>query len=236
MDSFLFIVLPYLAVLIFVVGMVYKIRRWAKTPMPGAITLFPAPEPGAGLFWGVIKESFLFPGLFRGDKPFWSMAWLFHASLALIIIGHLRVFTGLIDSMLMSWGMTAEGINRMSAVSGGAAGIIIMATVILLILRRLSIKRVREISQPSDYIALILILAILITGNLMRFGAHFDLTQTHLFFSGLLAFSTTGLAVPQNNMFQIHFLLVQLLVMYIPFSKILHFGGIFFAQAVIQKS
>ncbi|MCP4567084.1 MAG: hypothetical protein GY841_05850 [FCB group bacterium] len=236
MERFLFVILPYLVLAVFIIGMAYRIRKWVKTPQPGAVTLFPAPKPGSGLFWNVLKESFLFPDLFRGDKFFWSISWLFHASLALIIIGHLRVVAGVFDRMFISMGMSAEGITRMSAVSGGAAGIIIMVAVAFLILRRLSLKRVREISLPADYIALILILAILITGNFMRFGEHFDLAQTRVFFYHLATFSTAGVIVPPNSMFQIHFLLVQLLIVYIPFSKILHFGGIFFTQTIIQKS
>jgi nitrate reductase gamma subunit len=128
----------------------------------------------------------MFPGLFKGDKFFWAIAWFFHLTLGLIILGHLRVFTGLIDRILMSFGMSAESINSMSANVGGVAGLIIMAAAIMLIIRRLSSERVREISNPADYIALLLILAILLTGNLMRFGEHFELAQTRLYFSQLL--------------------------------------------------
>jgi nitrate reductase gamma subunit len=204
--------------------------------MPGAITLFPAPKPGSAMFWNVLKESFLFLGLFKGSKGFWAMAWFFHLALALIVVGHLRVFTGFFDGIFMSLGMTEQGISKMSATSGGAAGVIIMAAAILLILRRLSINRVREISNPADYMALLLVLAILLTGNAMRFGAHFELTQTHMYFSQLFAFSLAASAIPASGMFQVHFLLVQLMLIYIPFSKILHFGGIFFTQTLIQKS
>jgi nitrate reductase gamma subunit len=236
LDYLAFIVLPYLAGGVFVVGMIYRIRVWAKTPMPGAVTLFPSPQAGSGLFWGVIKETFLFPGLFKGNKAFWSMAWLFHASLALIIVGHIRVFTGLIDSMLMSFGMSSEAIGSMSAGAGGVAGLVIMITAILLVFRRLLTGRVREITNPADYLALLLILAILVTGNAMRFGQHFDLALTHNYFAQLLTFSWAGIAVPANSMFQVHFLMVLVLVIYIPFSKILHFGGIFFTQTIIKKA
>ena len=141
---------------IFIIGIINRIRIWAKSPMPGAITLFPAPKPGSATFWNILKESFLFPGLFRGGKGFWAMAWFFHLALALIVVGHLRVFTGFFDGIFMSLGMTEQGIAKMSATSGGAAGVIIMAAAILLILRRMSINRVREISNPADYLALLL--------------------------------------------------------------------------------
>src|SRR3972149_2426243 len=85
--------LPFLTVAVFVVGMAYRIYVWATTSQPGAITLFPAPQGKAATFFGVIRESFLFPGVFRGDRLLWFMAWFFHATLALIFVGHIRVFT-----------------------------------------------------------------------------------------------------------------------------------------------
>jgi len=226
-------VLPYLTVLIFVIGMAYRLYVWSKTPQPGALTLFPAPKPESGLFWGVLKESFLFPGLFKGDKLFWGFSWFFHASLALIAIGHLRVFTGLIDSILVSFGVN---VDLMSSAGGGVAGIVIMIAAILLISRRLTMKRVREISGFPDFFALLLITAIIVTGNWMRFGAHFDLAQTRVYFSALLTFSYSAAVAPASGMFVLHFLLAQFLIILIPFSKIMHFGGVFFTQAVIQKS
>jgi len=42
--------------------------------------------------------------------------------------------------------------------------------------------------------------------------------------------------IPQNGMFIFHLFLAQILIVFIPFSKILHFGGIFFTQALIRRS
>jgi nitrate reductase gamma subunit len=36
-------------------------------------------------------------------------------------------------------------------------------------------------------------------------------------------------------MFLLHALLAQILILYIPFSKILHFGGVFFTQALVHR-
>lgn len=232
MNGFVFIVLPYIAVVIFIVGMVYRISNWAKTPQPGKMTLFPAPPQG-GTFLSVVKESFLLPSLFKGDKMLWFISWVFHAALALIILGHLRVFTGIIDTILTGMGVN---VDSMSANSGGAAGIIIFATAVFLILRRITIRRVREITNLSDHFAILLILAVIITGNMMRFGEHFDLALTREYFSHLFTFSFAGLVIPESGVFKLHFLLVQILAIYIPFSKILHFGGIFFTQSLIHRS
>jgi [DsrC]-trisulfide reductase subunit M len=225
-------ILPYLTIAVFVIGMIYRLRIWTKTPQPGAVTLFPAPKVGKATFFSVIKESFLFPSLFKGDKLLWLFAWFFHLTLAFIFIGHVRVITD------FPWLWNALGINadKMSAISGGIAGIAITGFIILLFIRRIIVLRVREISNLSDFFALILIISILMTGNIMRFGEHFDLAITRAYFSNLVTFSVTAASMPSNGMFMLHFLLAQILIMFIPFSKILHFGGIFFTQTVIQKS
>ena len=133
------------------------------------------------------------------------------------------------------WAALGINADQMSSAFGGAAGIIILITAVFLLIRRLTTQRVKEISNFSDYFAILLVTAILLTGNAMRFGEHFELEQTRLYFSQLFTLSFAGMTFPQSGMFMLHFFLVQLLIMYIPFSKILHFGGVFFTQAAIQK-
>ena len=67
----------------------------------------------------------------------------------------------------------------------------------------------------------------------MRIISHFDLAQTREFFLGLLTFS--GANVPDNDWFIAHFFFAQLLIIYMPFSKILHFGGIFFSEPLLYR-
>ena len=232
MDYLVLGVLPYITLIVFVVGMGYRFYVWSKTPQPGAITLFPAPESGRATFVNVIRESFLFPSLFKGDRFLWLISWIFHLTLALIAVGHVRVFT----DFPRLWAALGINADTMSAVSGGIAGILITVCAVLLIGRRLAIVRVKEATNPSDYLALLLIVAILVTGNLMRFGAHFDLAITGEYFAALATLSVTSAAFPQSGMFMLHFLLAQLLIIFIPFSKILHLGGIFFTQTLIQKA
>jgi len=222
-------VLPYLAFLLFAAGMIFRFVSWARTKQPAKMTLFPS---GKSTAKGVLAETFLFPSLFKGDKALWSFAWVFHVTLALVVVGHIRVFTGLIDRMLLGMGVSQAGIDTMSSTLGGAAGVILLATAFLLLFRRISQRRVREISNVSDFFALLLITAIILTGDLMRFGAHFDLALTREWAGSLLTFSPV---IVSNAMFQIHALFALLLVAYLPYSKIMHFGGIFFTQALIKR-
>jgi len=207
-----------------------RIWVWVKSPQPGKMTLFPA---GDSTLRGVLAETLFFPSLFKGDRVLWSFSWLFHATLALVFLGHIRVFTGIIDSVLLALGMSQEGIDYMSNTSGGIAGIILLATGLLLFIRRLALPRVRQISGVPDFLATLLLIAIIVSGDWIRFSGHFDLEQTRIWALSLLRFSPV---IPESGMFLLHLMLAQLLIVYIPFSKILHFGGIFFTQALVKRS
>ena len=184
----------------------------------------------------MLKEALFFRSLFHGDRVLWLLAWGFHAVLALIVLGHLRVFTN-VDSLLRTLGMSEEAIHSMSSNAGGAAGLVILVTVVLLLIRRGTLQRVREVTGAADYLALLLIGAIIVTGNMMRFGAeHFDLALTRDYFAALVTFSNvTGMETLKNSTFLVHMGLAFVLIMIIPFSKILHFGGIFFTHQLIRK-
>lgn len=222
------VILPPLALMVLWGGLIYRFGIWWKLPIP-KMTLFPAPEPGSDTFLGILKATFFFPGLFKGDKTLWSGAIVFHGMLALILVGHVRVVT----DFPRLWAALHINADTMSAVTGGAAGIMIMLTLMFLIYRRLFTDRVREITQSGDWVVLVLILAIILTGNLMRFFGHFDLELTRAYFFSLATFQFSP--APLKGWFLLHFMLGQILFMYLPFSKLLHFGGIFFTQTALQR-
>jgi len=222
--------MPYVVVPVFIAGMSYRFWVWLKTPQPAKLTLFPA---GGSTFREVLAETLLFPSWFKGDRVLWAFAWFVHATLVLVFVGHIRVFSAAIDRILELAGMSPAGIDRMSSLSGGAAGILLLASGLLLLLRRITIPRVREITGVPDFLAPLLVVAIISTGDLLRFSEPFNLDQTREWAASLLGFSPI---IPANGMFLLHLALAQLLILFIPFSKILHFGGIFFTQALIKRS
>jgi nitrate reductase gamma subunit len=111
---------------------------------------------------------------------------------------------------------------------------VLIATVLLFLGRRMLVARVREISKAPDFLALLLLVAVITCGNLMRFGgAHFDLAQTRTWAASLLAFSPV---VPASSAFLLHLFLAEILLLYVAFSKLMHFGGFFFTFALIKGS
>ncbi len=232
------VVLPYVAVLVFLAGMAYRLYSWKKLASP-AMTLFPAPATERGNTLNTLQEALLFKSLFGGDRVLWLLAWVFHAVLALIVVGHLRVAAN-VDVLLEALGMSQSGIEAMSATAGGAAGVVILIAVALLLVRRMALRRVRQVTGPADYLALVLIGVIIATGNKMRFGGEtykdfLDLTRDY--FAALATFSPRAAAMEAltDNLFLVHLFLALVLLMLIPFSKILHLGGIFFTHQLIRK-
>jgi nitrate reductase gamma subunit len=108
------VVLPYIAFAVFIGGMIYRIRSWQKLPSP-AMTLFPAPATGKENLLNTIKEALLFKSLFSGDRVLWTMAWFFHVVLALVFLGHFRVFFNVDKLLCCSGGSSSLALARSPA-------------------------------------------------------------------------------------------------------------------------
>ena len=96
-----------------------------------------------------------------------------------------------------------------------------------LLLRRIVVDRVRYISAPSDYLMLLLIIAIGATGALMTFVTNADIVTLKDYLLGLMVFDIR--TMPTDPILVVHLSLVILLMAIFPISKLLHAPGIFFS-------
>ncbi len=224
-------IMPYITFIVFLWGIYFKIRQWNKAPQ-GKMTLYPASSTAGEKWKRIFKEILVFESLFKGNKVLWGGTWLFHATLALIIVGHSRVVTDF-PLIWKALGMGTEDVNTFSHIVGGFAGVVILVMGIYLLFRRMSVQRVKEISDWEDYFMIGLILAIVVTGDIMRFVTHFDLAQSREYFTALVTFGRA--AVPSDPAFLTHYFLGQLLVIYIPFSKFLHIPGVFYSKSILYQ-
>ncbi|MDP3123765.1 MAG: nitrate reductase, partial [Thiobacillus sp.] len=83
----------YIATLLLVVGLAYKIFDYSRTPAPLKIPTTPAPTTQTGVVYRMAKEVVLFESLFKANKWIWVFGWLFHFGLLLVLLRHLRYFT-----------------------------------------------------------------------------------------------------------------------------------------------
>ncbi len=93
-------------------------------------------------------------------------------------------------------------------------------------MRRIFSPQVRYISLFSDYLAILLIAGVAISGILMRIFFRTDVLQVKELALGVLTFHPSipqGVGLP----FYIHLFLVSILVAYFPYSKMMHAPGIF---------
>lgn len=214
--SVFYAALFYVATGVFVFGLAFKIRQYAKTPSPLKIAVTPAPITPSGVGWRLAREVVFFESLFRSSKWTWVFGWTFHAALLLVVLRHLRYFQEPVWTPVI-W-VQALGTYAGFALIFGLAG---------LWARRFLVDRVRYISTPSDHLMLALLIAIGLSGLGMRFVAHTDIIAVKMFMLGLMRLSVQPL--PSDPLLLLHLSLVAVLMIIFPISKLLHAPGLFFS-------
>lgn len=250
------VVIPYLALVIFVVGLIYRMLDWAKSPVPFRIPTTCGQEKSLpwvktnaidnpcstpAVIVRMFFEVFLFRSLFRNNridyradgpalsytssKWLWFHSLLFHYAFLVVLIWHLRFFMepvpGLVKGIEALDGFLEVGLPQLLI-----SGVLLLAMAGFLLQRRVQIPQVRYISMMSDYFPLLLIIAIAITGILMRYFLRVDVDSIKQLTMGLATFHPVIPADPISPLFYMHLFLVSFLFAYFPFSKLMHLGGI----------
>lgn len=219
MSTF-FAILFIVASLVFVVGLMLKIVQYAKTPAPLKIATTPAPTTKTGVVMRMFREVVFFESLFKGTKWTWILSWIFHMALFLVLVRHMRYFIDPNWFWVPGYFWTLiEFLQPFGKYAGFAMGFGLAG----LLVRRIFVDRVRYISAPSDYLWLLMLIMIGFSGLMMSFVAHTDIIAIKQFFT------FAGGELPADKPLFIHLLLVALLILLFPFSKLLHAPGIFFS-------
>ncbi|MEM4645616.1 MAG: sulfate reduction electron transfer complex DsrMKJOP subunit DsrM [Archaeoglobaceae archaeon] len=255
------IIIPYIAFAIFVIGVVYKLVYWAKSAVPLKIPTtsgqqkslkfikrtiydrFDSPYTKWETLVRMLLEIFVFRSLLKNTRYYmdrlsqkdarwlWLFAILFHYCLLLVLIRHTKFFLEPVPSFV-------EMLSELEAFKGVfipslyISGITIIAALLFLWFRRIFLSRERCISLPSDHFALLLLLSIVISGNVMRYFIKVDISMVKGLLLSLMSFNIPKAIEFANSiepMFYIHFALGSFFLAYFPFSKLMHAGGIFFS-------
>jgi nitrate reductase gamma subunit len=216
--SLFFIGLAYFAAFAFVAGLLWKLVGYMRTstPLPHALT--PAPTTEGGAVLRVLGEATLFQSLFKADKWLWAGAWIFHAALVSVLFRHLRYFTYPVPGIVLYMEPVAIFF-----------GCLFGATALFLFWRRLGLPRTLYVSNIPDYFALVLLGLIASTGLMVSYWLHVNIVDVKGFILGLMTFHPVE--VPRHPLFLLHLFFVLTLMIYFPFSKLLHAGGIFFSPS-----
>jgi len=236
-DSLRFVlgvIAPGVAFAVFLGGIIFRVVHWARSPVPFRIPTTTGQakslpwirnnelEAPSGLF-GVIGrmalEVLAFRSLFRNtrvevmpekekvnyiaDKALWAAAMAFHWAMFIIVLRHFRFFI----EPVPAW------VGALQSVDG-------------FFQRRFFDAKVRYISLPTDYFALYLLLGIALTGILMRHVEKVDVVQVKAAIAGWASFQPVA---PDGVglWYFVHIAMVSALLVYFPFSKLLHAPGVF---------
>ncbi len=258
------VILPYVAVLFFIVGFLYRVMGWARSPVPFRIPTtcgqqkslpwikpngIDNPTTTGGVVMRMILEVLFFRSLFRNTRMelkegsklsykweiwLWLFALAFHYSFFVVILRHLRLFTEPVpvaiqllenvDSFFRLEFLT--NVLQIGLPGVFLSGIVLLAAVTFLFLRRVFVPQVKYISLASDFFPLFLIFGIAFTGILMRYFTKVDVTAAKELAVGLVTFHPS---IPEGigGVFYVHLFFVSVLLAYFPFSKLMHMGGIF---------
>jgi len=255
LQIFFGVVVPYLAVLTFFVGIIYRVVTWARAPVPFRIpttggqqkslpwikwSCLDNPSTKEGTFARMALEIFTFRSLFRNtrlelrdgpkldyasSKWLWLAALAFHYTFLVIFLRHFRFFLEPIPG-LVDLLQRLDGFFEVGVPGLYLTDAIIMLALLYLLFRRFAIPQIRYISLAADYFPLFLILGLVLSGILMRYFIKVDIRGVKQLAMGLVSFHPT---VPEGigSIFYVHLLLLSVLIAYFPFSKLMHAPGIF---------
>jgi len=247
-------IIPFFAVVIFVIGLIFRVVKWAKSPVPFHIPTvhgqqkslpwiksdkIDSPTSTAGVIARILLEVLLFRSLFRNDKfqienrkglifkgnrLLWLGGLVFHWSLLIIIFRHLRLFTQPVPGFVIL-------VRDMDSILQGLIPILYITDIAIVIaltylfIRRIVYPQIRYISLASDYFAIFLLLGVVVCGVLMRLFYPVDYESIKELAMSILTLNPV-IPVGVSSIFYVHIFLVSILVAYFPFSKLVHAAGI----------
>ncbi len=246
----------YAACCFLVIGLYKRVFQWAHTPVPFRIPttagqqrslswIRPAkldnPATGMAAAGRMALEVLFFRSLFRNTSTqitkermifrdslwLWLAALLFHWSLLLILMRHLRFFVQPVPAFVL-WIERLDAPLHIGFPPLYLSDIGFLAGAGYLFWRRLANPSVRYFSLLSDYLALWLLLGVGVTGVCMRYWTRVDVVAVKQFALGLATFSPV-LPHGISPLFFAHLFLVCTLAAYIPSSKLMHMAGIWFS-------
>ncbi len=250
-QYFFEVIVPYLAILTFVAGTGYRVVNWARAPVPFHVptvcgqqksldwlpsSRIESPNTTLGVSARLALEILLFRSLFRnervelkkggkliygGNRYLWLGGLIFHWSLLIILTRHTRLLIEPVPSFIV-FIQNLDGAFTVLFLSD----VLIIAALSYLFIRRVVYPQMRYLSLPADYLALLLLVSVALSGVLMRVFHEADVVKVKT-----LAMSVLTLhPAPQWDLgifFGFHLLAVCALLAYFPFSKMMHMAGIF---------
>jgi nitrate reductase gamma subunit len=257
MSALFGIVLPYIAIIIFMVGFTLRIVDWAKSPVPFCIPTtggqqkslpwiknspWDNPYDKKGVFMRMVLEVLCFRSLFRntsvklqqeGPKVGYSSEkslWLFALLFHycfLLIL--VRHLRFFLAPVPHAVGITEflDSILQIGLPVMYQSDALIVVGLLFLLARRVFDGKVRYITLMQDYFPLFLLLGIVLTGIWMRYVVKVDVIAVKELTMSIVTLRPHLPTAVIDPSVYAHLTLVCALFIYFPFSKLMHMGGVF---------
>jgi len=234
----------YVTVVIVFIGIALKVFRVFAMPLHLRWELYPVPHEKAFSYGGSYFEEvdwwtkprekrflnfvkFLFIEvlfvrvLYHNNRKMWYVSFPLHFGLYMVI-GWLGLLVA--ASLLMVLGLSADHglivFLQVCATILGAAGFFLAAAgAVGLIIRRARAEELQGYSAPVDYVNLVFILAVAISGLFLWLFADPRFLLVRGYITSLLTFSDTG---PLGAIMTLHIILFSLFAIYLPFTHMSH--------------
>ena len=201
-DTFFWVLLPYVALTSFVVGHVWRYRRDGFTWTARSTQL--------------LERRLLLVGSFA-----------FHLGILGVIGGHV---IGILipNTWTDAVGVSHDLYHWVAIVAGGAAGLLLSFGAIVLVYRRLKIDRIRATTLQSDWVMYPLLLVTILLGMLCTFVGglidEYDYRETvSPWFRSVFTLQPKGdLMVDAPFLFQTHVTIAWLLYAVWPYTRLVH--------------
>jgi len=255
---FLFgVIIPYTALLLFVIGVIYRVTKWAKSPAPFCIPTtcgqqkslpwikqnkLENPSSTAGVIGRMAMDVLLFRSLFRNqkgelrdgsmlvygsDKWLWLAGIVFHYAFLIVLLRHIKFFTQT-EPFYLHFLEVFDGFLQIQI---GAARLFVTGAILLAAATYLLLRRF-YIPQMR-YISLpadyfpLFLIIGIATTGILM--RYFLKTDIMAVKELTMGLVTLNPVIPAGIgvLFYIHLFLVSALFAYFPFSKLMHMGGIF---------
>jgi nitrate reductase gamma subunit len=200
LNTFLFVAFPYVAIIVFLVGLVYRYRRKSFT----ITSLSSQFLEGRQLFWGSVP---------------------FHLGLLVVFCGHLIAF--LLPQANLAWNQVPVRLIILE-VTAFVFGVTVFVGLVSLMYRRFTNPRVRAVTTRMDIVLELLLFAQVVLGLWIalgfRWGASWFAADLSPYLWSLVTLTPeTGAVFAMPWVIKLHILGAFVLMFVTPFTRLAHF-------------
>jgi len=246
------LMMSYVSLFAFIALSIYKAIQYGKMPMHGRLDLYPIPkEKGKGHYGGsyyevlewwkkpretslfeeiidMCKEMLFIKKLFDNQRPLWWISYSLHLGIyilfawtALLFVGALTELAGITMDSGHWWAVV---VYHLTFIAGLIGGLMVAFGSGALLLKRQFVDSFKKYTTLQEYFNLVFIFAVAITG-LLVWVSDPGFNYGRNIASSMLTFSP----IDAGAILSLHIILLGILLIYIPLTKMSHYVGKYFS-------